>query len=205
VGRRAKDAAAGQTVHDTQGAVMDALIRSWWLLALRGVLALVFGLAAIFHTRITLGEFVLLFGLYVVLDGLGSIVSAMRADDGALAGWPLLLEGGVSVALGVIAWVSPRISPTLLFLIATWGIITGILEIVAAVKLPQPSTTQWCLALSGVSSVLIGMLLLGLPAAGVASIIRLLGLYAFVFGGLILAAAFRLRTGRGTVPLLAPR
>jgi uncharacterized membrane protein HdeD (DUF308 family) len=199
------DETLGRAVRDTKGDVMDALIKSWWLLALRGVLALVFGLAAIFHTRMTLGEFVLLFGLYVFLDGLGSIVSAMRAGAGPATAWPLLLEGSVSVALGVIAWVSPRISPTLLYLIATWGIITGVLEIVAAVKLPQPSTTQWCLALSGVSSVLIGMLLLGLPAAGLASIVRLLGLYAFVFGGLILAAAFRLRTGGPAVPLLAPR
>jgi uncharacterized membrane protein HdeD (DUF308 family) len=184
---------------------MDGLMRSWWLLALRGVLALAFGLAAIFYTRITLGEFVLLFGLYVFLDGLGSITSAMRAGDPTSASWPLLLEGGVSVALGVTAWVSPRISPTLLYLIATWGIITGILEIVAAVKLARTSTIQWCLALSGVSSVVIGMLLLGLPAAGVASVVRLLGLYAVAFGGLILVAAFRLRTGALAIPLLAVR
>ena len=180
-------------------------MKSWWLLALRGVLALAFGLTAIISTRLTLGEFVLLFGLYVFLDGLGSIVSAMRSGTGALAAWPLLVEGGVSVALGVIAWVSPHISATLLYLIATWGIITGIVEIVAAVKLPRRSTTQWCLALSGVSSVLIGMLLLGLPAAGVASIVRLLGLYAFVFGALILVAAFRLRAGGAAVPHLTLR
>ena len=87
---------------------MDALIKNWWLLALRGVLALVFGLAAVFYTRVTLGEFVLLFGFYVFLDGLGSVVSAIRSGGG-MAAWPLLLEGGVSVALGVVTWVAPRI------------------------------------------------------------------------------------------------
>ena len=182
---------------------MEALIRNWWLLALRGVLALVFGLTAIFYTRLTLGEFVLLFGLYVFLDGLGSIVSALRASERVTAAWPLLLEGSVSVMLGVLAWVSPGVSQTVLYLIATWGIITGILEIIAAVRLVQPSTTQWLLALSGVSSVLIGMLLLGLPAAGAASAVKLLGIYAFVFGGMILIASFRLRGGRGVLPLLA--
>lgn len=108
-------------------------------------------------------------------------------------------------ALGVVAWASPGISPAVLFLIATWGIITGILEITAAMRLPRPSTSQWCLALSGVSSVLIGMLLLGLPAAGMASVVRLLGLYALVFGGLLVVAAFRLRAGSGVVPLFATR
>jgi uncharacterized membrane protein HdeD (DUF308 family) len=181
---------------------VDTLIGGWWLLALRGILALLFGLAVILGAP-TLGEFVLLFGLYVFLDGLGAITTALRARGGALAAWPELLEGGVSVALGTIAWVSPRISPTLLYLIATWGIITGVLEIVAAVKLPRTSTTRWCLALSGVSSVLIGMLLLGLPVAGVASVARLLGVYALVFGGLILIAALRLRAGGAPVPLLA--
>lgn len=182
---------------------MDGLRKSWWLLAVRGVLALAFGLVAIF-SRVALGEAVLLFGLYVFLDGLGSIVSALRS--GAVkAAWALFLEGGVSVVLGVIAWGSPHVSPMLLYLIATWGIITGILEIVAAVRLPTSPAAQWCLALSGGSSVLIGMLLLGLPAAGAASVVRLLGLYAFVFGALILVAAFRLRAGEAAVPRLAYR
>ena len=183
----------------------DGLRKSWWLLAARGVLALAFGLIAIVSVRITLGEFVLLFGLYVFLDGLGSIVSALRSGAAVAVSWPLLLEGAVSVALGVIAWGSPRISPTLLYLIATWGIVTGILEIVSAVRLPRPSTGQWCLALSGASSVLIGMLLLGVPAAGATSIVRLLGFYAFAFGALILVASFRLRAGEAAVPRLAHR
>ena len=81
----------------------------------------------------------------------------------------------------------------------------GILELVSAMRLSKPSTIQWCLALSGVSSVLVGLLLLGLPAAGVASVVRLLGLYAFVFGALILVAAFRIRAGGGAVPHFADR
>jgi len=186
------------------GDAMDGLRKSWWLLAVRGVLALTFGLVAIF-SRVTLGEVVLLFGLYVFLDGLGAIISALRSGVGVEASWPLLLEGAVSVVLGAIAWGSPHISPMLLYLIATWGIITGILEIVSTVRLPKPSTSQRCLALSGASSVLIGMLLLGLPAAGQASVVRLLGLYAFVFGALILVAAFRLRAGGGVVPSVVSR
>ena len=127
-----------------------------------------------------------------------------RRDEEPRAFWRSRYAIGL-VVLGAIAWGSPHISPTLLYLIATWGIITGILEIVSTVRLPKPSTSQWCLALSGVSSVLIGMLLLGLPAAGQASVVRLLGLYAFVFGALILVAAFHLRAGGGVVPSVVSR
>ena len=184
---------------------MDALIRNWWMLAVRGVLGVVFGLVAIVYIHITLGEFVLLFGAYVFLDGLCSIASALRAAERVTVAWPLLLEGGVSVVLGVLAWGSPQISRGLLYLIATWGIITGILEIVAAVRLSRASSTQWFLALAGVSSVLVGMLLMGLPSAGAAAVVRLIGLYALVFGGMVLIAAFRLRGGRAAIPLLDAR
>ena len=175
------------------------------MLAVRGVLGIMFGLVAILYIRITLGEFVLLFGAYVLLDGLCSIASALRAAARVTAAWPVLLEGAVSVVLGVLAWVSPHMSRGLLYLIATWGIITGILEIVAAVRLSRASSSQWFLALAGVSSVLVGMLLMGLPSAGSASVVRLIGIYALVFGGMILIAAFRLRGGRAAIPLLAGR
>lgn len=174
--------------------------RSWWVLALRGVLAVTFGLVVFFRPGLTLGEVVLLFGAYVFCDGMAAVASVAWGTAGATA-WPILLEGAVSVTLGIVAWVSPAVSPALLYLVATWGIITGILEIVAAARMRRPSTSQWCLALAGVSSVLIGLLLLGLPASGAASVARLLGFYAIVFGALILVAATRLRAGGSAVPL----
>jgi uncharacterized membrane protein HdeD (DUF308 family) len=175
----------------------SALVSNWWMLAMRGVLAVLFALAALVWARITLGEFVLLFGSYLLLDGLLAVASAIRSAERFTQAWPLLLEGAVSVALGVLAWVSPHISWAVLFLIASWGIITGVLEIVAAVGLRPDATSQWLLALSGVSSLVLGMLLLALPGAGSVWVVRIVGVYALTFGVLLVAAAFRLRGGRG--------
>ncbi|MBI2157644.1 MAG: DUF308 domain-containing protein [Candidatus Rokubacteria bacterium] len=175
----------------------SALVSNWWMLAVRGVLAVLFALAALVWARVTLGEFVLLFGSYLLLDGLLAVASALRSAERFSQAWPLLLEGAVSVVLGVLAWVSPHISWAVLFLIASWGIITGVLEIVAAVGLRPDLTSQWLLALSGVSSLVLGMLLLALPGAGSVWVVRIVGVYALTFGVLLVAAAFRLRGGRG--------
>lgn len=175
----------------------SALVRNWWMLALRGVVAVLFALAALVWAKITLGEFVLLFGSYLLIDGLLAIASAIRAAERFTQAWPLLLEGVVSIALGVLAWVSPHISWAVLFLIASWGIITGVLEIVVAVGLRPDPTSQWLLTLSGVSSLVLGMLLLALPGAGSVWVVRIVGAYALAFGALLVAAAFRLRGGQG--------
>ena len=173
-----------------------ALVRNWWVLAMRGVLGVLFALAALVWANVTLGEFVLLFGSYLLIDGLLAGASAIRVAERFTQGWPLLLEGVVSVALGVLAWVSPQIPWVLLFLIASWGIITGVLEIVAAIGLRPDPTSQWLLALSGVSSLVLGMMLLAVPGAGSVWVVRTIGVYALIFGGLLLTAAFRLRGWR---------
>lgn len=174
-----------------------ALVRSWWMLGTRGVVAVLFGLAALLWRDITLGEFVLLFGAYVFVDGLVAIVSAFRAAERLAQGWPLLVEGGVSVILGVIAWAFPMIPFTLLYLIASWGIVTGVLAIVAAMGLALEPTGRWLLGSAGASSVLLGMILMMLPAAGAIEVVRMVGVYALVFGVLVLMLAVRLRGWRG--------
>ena len=179
-----------------------ALARNWWMLAIRGVLAVLFGLGALLWPHITLGEFVLLFGAYIFVDGLVAIASALRAAERLSQGWPLLLEGGVSSALGILAWASPMIPLALLYVIASWGIITGVLEIAAAIGLGLELTVRWLLGLSGVSSILLGMFLMVLPGAGAIEVVRVVGVYALVFGALVLGSAFRLRDWRsGIVPV----
>lgn len=172
---------------------MTALGRSWWILAARGALAVMFGLAVLTWPSITLGELVLAFGAYAFIDGLGAIACALRVAALSRAGWPLVAEGVVSSALGVIAWVSPLIPWALLYLIASWGVITGVLELVAAARLREEITNQWLLGLSGASSVLLGLLILAIPAAGTIHVVRAIGIYAAVFGALLLGAAIRLR------------
>jgi uncharacterized membrane protein HdeD (DUF308 family) len=177
------------------------IVRIWWLLALRGALAVVFGLAALVWPAITLGLLVFLFGLYVLTDGICSVASALRVAGARAQGWPLLAEGEVSIGLGVLAWTRPLIPPVLLYLIASWGIITGVLEIIAAMRLSHEATTQWLLGLSGGSSILLGMLLMILPGGATSAVARVVGTYALIFGILLLGGAVRLRRWRLDSPL----
>jgi uncharacterized membrane protein HdeD (DUF308 family) len=174
---------------------MSSLTRNWWMFAARGALAMLFGLTVLAWSGIGLGELVLLFGTYALIDGLGAIASAIRVSAGSRPGWPLLAEGVVSIGLGILAWVSPFIPWALLYVIASWGVITGVLEIAAAMSLRDEPTGKWLLTLSGASSVLLGMFLMALPGAGAPTVVRIIGLYAVVFGLLLLVSSLRLRGG----------
>lgn len=179
----------------TMLAGLSSLSRGWWILALRGALALLFGVAALVWPRVTLGAFVLGFGSYALVDGLAALAQSIRAAERPRQGAPLFLEGAVSVGLGIVAWGWPfAISPVLLYLIASWGILTGLLELLAALWLLREPTAQWLFALAGISSVLLGIVLTLLPRAG-EEMVRLIGLYAVTFGVLTLGAAFWLRRG----------
>ncbi len=188
-------------------ATAPPLVRAWWILALRGVLGVLFGLGALVWPSITLGMFVLGFGTYVLVDGLAAVVQAVRAAERPLQGAPLFLEGVVSVGLGLLAWGWPfALPPVLLYLIASWGIFTGLLELLAALLLLREPTTRWLFGLAGVSSILLGMVLMLVPQAGAVEIVRMVGVYAVTFGILTLGAALRLRQpGRWDAPATSGR
>jgi uncharacterized membrane protein HdeD (DUF308 family) len=180
------------------GTLMLALLaRNWWLLALRGVLAILFGVIAILWPGITLLALVLLFGAYALVDGVFAIVSAIRTTDRRQRWWSLLIEGIVSIVLGVVAFIWPNITAlALLYVIAIWAVLTGVFEIVTAIRLRQEITGEWLLGLSGVASILFGLILIVLPGTGALAIVWMIGVYAIVFGVLLVVLAFRLR-GRG--------
>jgi uncharacterized membrane protein HdeD (DUF308 family) len=172
----------------------QVLIRNWWALALRGVFGILFGLAAFLFPGITLGALILLFAIYAVLDGLLAIVAAIRAAERHERWGVLLLEGIAGIAAGILAFVWPGVTAVvLLYLIAGWSIITGGLEIAAAVRLRRTIQGEWLLGLNGAFSVLFGILLVAIPVIGLLTLVWLVGAYALVFGVLLLALAFRLR------------
>ncbi len=122
----------------------QVLIRNWWALALRGVFGILFGLAAFLFPGITLGALILLFAIYAVLDGVFAIVAAIRAAEHHERWRALLLEGIAGIAAGVLAFVWPALTAVvLLYLIAGWSIITGALEIAAAVRLRRTIQGEW--------------------------------------------------------------
>ena len=174
--------------------MLQLLARRWWALALRGAIAVLFGLLTLFIPGVTLISLVLLFGFYAILDGIFDIVSAMQAPS---RHWPLLVEGIVGIVAGLVTFMWPGITAMfLLYLIAFWAILTGVLEIVAGIRLREVIANEMLLILMGVISTLFGILIIIFPGAGALAIIIWIGAYAVVFGIILIVLAFRLRSFR---------
>ncbi len=179
----------------------DLLARNWWAVALRGVAAIVFGVLAFVMPGITLLVLVMLFGAYAIVEGVLNLIAAVRGRAGT-PWWALVLEGIVSIAAGVIAFAVPGLTAlALLYIIGAWAVVTGVLEIVAAVRLRNRITGEFWLALSGVLSVAFGVLLFVAPVAGALAVVFWIGAYAVVFGAVLVALAFRLRRWRAEHPI----
>jgi uncharacterized membrane protein HdeD (DUF308 family) len=176
-------------------AALPAESGHWWALALRGAIAILFGLAALLRPGIALEALILLFGAYALVDGVFSIVGVFGGTRSGTPRWILLVEGAAGILAGVIAFVFPILTAVVfLYLIAAWAIVTGIAEIATAIRLRQEIRGEWALIVGGVLSVLFGVLLgvVG-PFAGLLSLIWLIGAYAIAFGVLLLVTAFRVR------------
>jgi uncharacterized membrane protein HdeD (DUF308 family) len=170
------------------------LARNWWALALRGVFAILFGLAAFALPGVTLAVLVLLFGAYAILDGVLAIVAGVRAAERHERWWPMLVEGVASVLAGVLTYAWPLITAVvLLYVIAFWALVTGIFKIVAAIRLRQHLPGELVHALNGLVSILFGLFLLVLPGAGVLALVWWIAGYALFRGVMLVALAFRLR------------
>jgi uncharacterized membrane protein HdeD (DUF308 family) len=178
------------------------LAAHWWALALRGVLAILFGILAFAWPGLTLNVVVLLIGAYLLLDGIFALAAAaLGATDGRPWG-AVLLEGFLGIAAGIVALSWPGIAElALVYLVAAWAIITGVLELVAAIRLRRAIDDEWWLILSGVASIAFGVFLAIAPVQGAVALIWLVGAYAIVFGVLLISLAFRVRSwgrARGT-------
>jgi uncharacterized membrane protein HdeD (DUF308 family) len=171
------------------------LSRNWWTLALRGLFAVLFGIMAFAWPGITLGALVLLYGAYAFADGVLAIAAALVGRTVGVPWWSLLIEGLAGIGVGIITLIWPGITAlVLLYLIAFWAVVTGVFEIVAAIRLRKEIRGEWLLALSGVLSVLFGVALIVSPGAGALAVVWLIGAYAIVFGALMIALALRLRS-----------
>jgi uncharacterized membrane protein HdeD (DUF308 family) len=185
------------------------LANSWWSLVIRGVVAIVLGLVTFAWPGITLSALVLLFGAYALIDGVVNIVGAWRAAEAHERWIALLIEGFAGIAAAVVTILWPAITAlALVYVIGAWALVTGIFEIVAAVRLRKYIKHEWLLALSGIASVLFGFLLFIFPLAGALAIALWVGVYAVVFGSLLIGLGFRLRSLSRTLdfgsPLAAP-
>jgi uncharacterized membrane protein HdeD (DUF308 family) len=182
--------------------MLDSLVRSWWMVLLRGAFAVLFGLFALIWPSVTLLALVVLFGAYSLVDGVFALIAAFGRDAAGRRFW-LGLQGLAGVAIGVITVAWPAVTAlVLLALIAVWAIVTGVLQIVAAIALRRELTGEWLLALGGALSVLFGIALVIWPGSGAVALVLLIGGYAIVFGVVLIALSLKLRAlrGSGTVP-----
>ncbi len=179
--------------------LVDDLARHWWVIALRGVAAVLFGVLAFVWPGMTLAVLVLLFGAYALVDGVLAIVVAVRGGtDHRLA---MGLEGVVSELAGLAAFVFPGLTAlVLLYIIAFWAILTGVLEVVAAIRLRRAITNEWGLIIGGVLSVLFGIVLIAAPGAGALAVVFLIGAYAVLFGVTLLMLSWGLRSHEQRLP-----
>jgi uncharacterized membrane protein HdeD (DUF308 family) len=187
--------------------MIRAISKYWWVFSLRGVIAIAFGLASLLWPALTLGVMVLLFGFFALFEGGLTIVTSFKKGD-EKGGWTLLIEGlaGLLVcvivllgtSIGAMLW--PRVAAVMLvFYIAGWAILAGIFKILTAFRIRKEVKGEWILGLSGLISILVGLILILRPGAGVLAVAWLIGLYAIILGifQLLLGLKFR-KIGAGS-------
>ena len=177
---------------DVSGTVEIA--RWWWTFILRGVLAVAFGVLAFLAPSLGIGVLVGLFAAWALFDGVTGLWEGIRSRGRDRSWWLSVLEGLAGIIAGVLALVFPLFAAeVLVYLIAAWAIVTGIFQIVAAIRLREQIKGEFWLGLAGVASILYGAILFLYPRAGALAIVWLIGGFAIVFGAFLLVLGWRLR------------
>jgi uncharacterized membrane protein HdeD (DUF308 family) len=178
---------------------MLTLIRNWWMVAIRGGLAAVFGLTVLLWPEVSLWRIVVLFGLYAILDGAWAIASVAATSGRLHEAWPVAAEGIAGVVLGSVALAWPWLPTRVIYVVAGWGILTGVLDILVAVRLPRTRAGHWLLGTAGAFSIFLAGVILMLPHTDAARIARALGTYALAFGVLVTLTAAVFREAHATM------
>jgi uncharacterized membrane protein HdeD (DUF308 family) len=185
-------------IHSVQppfaGFMLDALARNWWLILLRGICAVIFGILTFIWPGVTLLTLIAFYGAFALVDGVLAIWAAIAGGETAPRWW-LLVVGLLGLAAGLITLLMPGVTAlVLLFFIAFWAIATGAMQIVGAIRLRKEIDNEWMLVAGGALSILFGVVLLAQPAAGALGLLFVIGAYALVYGAILIGFALRLRS-----------
>lgn len=172
-----------------------SLSRNWWVLLLRGLIAIAFGVLIWLQPMISLKWLILLFGSYVLADGIFGVWMAIVGNEGLEHRGELLLWGLLGVGIGILTFLKPNITAiALLFYIAIWAVAGGVLEIVAAIRLRKEISGEWLLLGSGLVRVAFGVFLIVWPLEGALAVLWLIATFGMVFGVLLVILAFKARS-----------
>ena len=174
--------------------MLHALAKAWWLVLLRGLLSIVFGVLAFIWPAITLFALVVLYGAFALADGVVALIGAFTGRLKPLPTWWLVLVGLAGIGAGIVTLLWPGITAIVLVMfIGAWALVHGIFEIVGAIQLRKEIDNEWWLILGGVLSVVFGLLVLLAPGPGALGLIWAIGAYSIAFGITWIMLAFRLR------------
>ncbi len=184
--------------------VVAAMGRAWWLVLLRGIAAIVFGMLAWAWPGATLITLTLFWGAYALVDGVAALWSWWHARGSGKAMWQMVLIGLLGIAAGLFTFISPGITAiALLLLIAVWAIVNGVFQIAAAIRLRKEIDNEWLMILSGALSVVFGGLMIASPGAGAMAVLWIIGAFAVAYGVLLVLFAFKLRKLPSAAPASA--
>jgi uncharacterized membrane protein HdeD (DUF308 family) len=173
--------------------MVHALAKNWWLILLRGICAVIFGLLTFAWPGVTLAVLVLFYGAFAFVDGVLALVAAVMGGQPAPRWW-LAIVGVLGLAAGLITLVMPGITALiLLYCIAFWAIAIGVMQIFGAIRLRKEIDNEWMLIASGIISVLFGLILIVNPGAGAMGVLFVIGVYAVIHGIILITLAMRLR------------
>lgn len=176
-----------------EGFVKSALHRSWWLLLLRGVAAVAFGVLTFVWPQISLLTLIMVYGIYALADGILALIAAIRGG-GVVPRWWLALGGVVSILTAILVFAWPGLTAlVLVYLIGFWSILRGVLEIIGAIRLRNEIANEWTLGVAGALSVIFGLILVIMPGAGAIGLLWLIATWAVLFGLLLIWVAFKVR------------
>jgi len=177
--------------------MLHVLAKNWWMLLVRGILAILFGLLAFEWPGLTLIVLIALFGLYALVDGIVALSAAIANRGGSTRTGLLVVVGVLGIAFALMAFFWPgETAITLVLLIGAWAVVRGVFEIVAAIQLRKEIANEWLWIIGGIISVIFGLFVIAAPGAGALALIWVIACYAIFFGILMIGFSLRLRKHR---------